>query len=104
MRWVAASPGYLSIQPVTTFMIEMPNLRGVYGYPDIYWRYEKMLVHDFGARPHWGQMNFLNGSPGLIKKLYPQVDKWQAQFNEFNQGGRFTSRFTNRVGFSSDAP
>ena len=104
MRWVAPSPGYLSMQPVATCMIEMPNLRGVYGYPDIYFRYETMLVRDFGARPHWGQMNFLNGSPDLIKKLYPQVDKWQAKFDQFNQNGRFSSVFTNRVGFSSDAP
>jgi hypothetical protein len=102
MRWVAKSPGYLSMQPVPTCMIEIPNLLGVHGYPDIYFRYETMLVQQFGARPHWGQMNFLS-SDG-IKKLYPNVDKWLAVFQKFNQNGRFSSVFTNRVGFSSNAP
>jgi len=98
MRWVAKSPGYLSMQPVPTCMIEMPNILGVHGYPDIYFRYETMLVQQFGARPHWGQMNFL--SSDVIKKLYPNVDKWLAVFQKFNQNGRFSSVFTNRVGFS----
>ena len=92
------------MQPVATCMIEMPNLLGVYGYPDIYFRYETMLVQQFGARPHWGQMNFLNGSPGLIQSLYPNVGKFLSVFQNFNTTGRFSSVFTNRVGFSSDAP
>jgi hypothetical protein len=104
MRWVAASPGYLSMQPVPTCMIEMPNLQAVFGYPDIYWRYEKMLTRDFSARPHWGQVNFLTGSREMIRKLYPKLDAWLAVFDSFNQSQRFHSVFTDRVGFSSHAP
>ena len=100
MRWVAASPGYLSMQPVDTCMIELPNLRGVYGYPDIYWRYEEMLTSQFGARPHWGQMNFLSGSRDLVAALYPNLDKWLNVYKTFNKNGRFQSIFTDRVGFS----
>jgi hypothetical protein len=104
LRWVAASPGYLSMQPVPTCMIEMPNLQEVFGYPDIYWRYEEMLTKQFSARPHWGQMNFLTGSRDMIGLLYPQLDKWLAVFQSFNADGRFKSVFTDRVGFSSHAP
>lgn len=104
LRWVASSPGYLSMQPSPTCMIEMPNLQEVYGYPDIYWRYEELLTRTFGARPHWGQMNFLTGSRDMIRTLYPQLDRWLTVFNTFNADGRFRSVFTDRVGFSSHAP
>jgi hypothetical protein len=104
LRWVAASPGYLSMQPVPSCMIEMPNLQEVYGYPDIYWRYEEILTKQFGARPHWGQMNFLTGSRDMIRTLYPNLDRWLSVFQTFNADGRFKSVFTDRVGFSSHAP
>jgi hypothetical protein len=104
MRWVAASPGYLSMQPVPSCMIEMPSLKAVFGTPDLYVRYEDLLTKQFGARPHWGQLNFVTGSRDMVRKLYPNVDKWQAKFDEFNVDNRFSSVFTDRVGFSSHAP
>lgn len=104
MRWVAPSPGYLSMQPVPTCMIEMPSLKAVFGSPDLYVRYEHLLTREFGARPHWGQLNFMTGSRDMVRKLYPNVDKWQARFDEFNTDNRFSSVFTDRVGFSSHAP
>ncbi len=104
MRYVAPSPGYLAMQPGKTCMIEMPLFRDVFGGSEMLWRYENLLTRQFGARPHWGQLNFLTGSHNMIRDLYPQLDAWTSVFQEFNKDGRFYSEFTDRVGFSSHAP
>jgi hypothetical protein len=102
LRWVAGSPGYLSMQPRPTCMIEMPLFRDVFGGNEMLWRYENLLTRQFSARPHWGQLNFL--TQDMIRSLYPQLDGWMSVFKEFNKDGRFYSKFTDRVGFSSHAP
>jgi len=104
LRYVAASPGYLSMQPQPTCMIEIPLFRDVFGTNETLWRYENLLTRKFKARPHWGQLNFMTGSRDMVRQLYPKVDEWIAVFNEFNKDGRFYSTFTDRVGFSSHAP
>jgi hypothetical protein len=106
LRYVAASPGILSMQPRETCMIELPMLRGVFGSDSLPWRYEKLLVESFNARPHWGQRNFLTGSHQMLERLYgaSQVSHWLEVFEWFNPAGQFYSRFTDRVGFSSHAP
>ena len=65
-------------------------------------RYETLLTGQFKARPHRGQLNFLNQD--MIRSLYPQVAAWLAVFKEFNKDRRFDSKFTDRVGFSGRAP
>lgn len=104
MRWVAASPGFLSMQPRPTCMVEIPMLLGVFGADEMLWRCEKLLTSRFKARPHWGQRNFLTGSRDMIRQLYPGFDDWLAIFQTFNQDGRFSNRFTDRAGISSHAP
>jgi len=104
LRYVSASPGYLSMQPRPTCMIEMSLFRDVFGTNAMFWRYENLLTRRFKARPHWGQLNFMTGSRDMVRQLYPKVDEWMAVFNEFNKDGRFYSMFTDRVGFSSHAP
>jgi hypothetical protein len=105
LRYVAPSPGFLTMQPRETCMIELPMLRGVFGSDSLPWRYEKELVERFGGRPHWGQTNFLTGSHDMLETIYGKqnVADWLDVFRMFNPGGQFCSRFTDRVGFSSHA-
>ena len=106
LRYVAASPGFLSMQPRETCTIELPMLRGVFGSDSLPWRYEQALTENFGARPHWGQQNFLTGSHAMLEGIYGKanVSDWMDVFQQFNPAGQFYSRFTDRVGFSSHAP
>jgi FAD/FMN-containing dehydrogenase len=106
LRYVAASPGFLSMQPRETCTIELPMLRGVFGSDSLPWRYEQALTENFGARPHWGQQNFLTGSHAMLEAIYGKanVSDWMDVFQQFNPTGQFYSRFTDRVGFSSHAP
>jgi FAD/FMN-containing dehydrogenase len=103
LRYVAPSPGFLTMQPRETCMIELPMLRGVFGSSSLPWRYEKALVEQFSGRPHWGQTNFLTGSHAMLETLYGKqnVADWLDVFRMFNSGGEFYSRFTDRVGFST---
>ncbi len=98
MRWVAASPGFLSLQPRPVCMFEMPLLRDVHSTAAILKRCEELLVGKFNARPHWGQLNTLNHDN--LKQLYPQLNEWQDVYDQFNSKARFRSAFTDRVGFS----
>jgi len=106
VRYVAPSPGLLSMQPRETCMIELPMFRGTFGADSLAWRYENALTDHFKARPHWGQRNFLTGSHQMLELLYgpANVSDWLDVFQWFNPGGQFFSRFTDRVGFSSHAP
>ena len=106
LRYVAASPGFLSMQPRETCMIELPMLRDVFGSDSLAWRYENLLTERFNARPHWGQRNFVTGSNQMLERLYgaSAVRDWRGVFQWFNPKGEFYSRFTDRVGFSSHAP
>ena len=106
VRYVAPSPGLLSMQPTETCMIELPMFRGSFGADSLAWRYENALTDRFKARPHWGQRNFLTGSHQMLELLYgpANVSDWMDVFKWFNPEGQFFSRFTDRVGFSSHAP
>jgi L-gulono-1,4-lactone dehydrogenase len=106
IRYVAASPGFLSMQPRETCTIELPMLRGVFGSDSLPWRYENALTEKFSARPHWGQTNFLTGSRTMLEQIYGKdnLSAWLDVFQSFNPAGQFYSRFTDRVGFSSHAP
>jgi L-gulono-1,4-lactone dehydrogenase len=106
VRYVAPSPGLLSMQPRETCMIELPIFRGSFGSDSLPWRYENALIERFDARPHWGQRNFLTGSNEMLERLYGagNVSAWVEVFQWFNPRGQFSSRFTDRVGFSSHAP
>ena len=106
VRHVAPSPGLLSMQPRETCMIELPLFRGSFGSDSLLWRYENALTERFNARPHWGQRNFLTGSHQMLERLYgpANVAAWMEVFQWFNPAGQFSSRFTDRVGFSSQRP
>jgi len=104
LRWVAPSPGMVSMQPTPTCMIEMPMLADVFGSDAMLWRYENLLTRRFGARPHWGQQNFVSCSGDLLRKLYLQFDEWVSVVKTLDPGGVFSSRFTDRIGLTNHAP
>jgi hypothetical protein len=57
-------------------------------------------LYELGGRPHWGQVNSLTGSHGLVESMYPRYADWQAVHAELNATGVFDSPFSKRVGIS----
>ncbi|OGU50581.1 MAG: hypothetical protein A2080_13975 [Ignavibacteria bacterium GWC2_36_12] len=100
LRFVKASEAYLSMQNGgNTCMIEIPVVNGTYGGFDLLQHYENAM-YEFSGRPHWGQVNYLTGSNDLIKKMYPDYDKWLKVYKELNKNETFNNQFTDRCGFS----
>jgi hypothetical protein len=67
---------------------------------DILREIEEALL-ELGARPHWGQVHYLDGGYDLIKKLYPMLDRWLAVRKVLNARGTFNNRFSERCGFDA---
>ncbi|HEU4386710.1 MAG TPA: D-arabinono-1,4-lactone oxidase [Blastocatellia bacterium] len=100
LRFVKASDSYMSMQfGRDTCMVEIPMITGTIGGKEILQRYETAM-YAFGGRPHWGQINYLTGSHGLIEAMYPKLGAWLSVFKELNANGMFNSVFTERCGFS----
>jgi len=106
LRYVAPSPGFLSMQPRETCMIELPMLRDVFGSDSLPWLYEESLTEKFAARPHWGQRNFVTGSHDMLERIFgsDNLSNWMEVFQSFNPKSEFRSIFTDRVGFTTHAP
>jgi FAD/FMN-containing dehydrogenase len=106
LRYVARSPGFLTMHPRETATIELPMFFRVFGSESLTWRFEQALTATFDARPHWGQLNFMTGSHQMVERLFgaSSVASWLDVFQRFNPGGEFFSRMTDRVGFSTHAP
>ncbi|MEX0967517.1 MAG: D-arabinono-1,4-lactone oxidase [Bacteroidia bacterium] len=101
LRFVKSSKAYMSMMNGTdTCMIEITTLTQSLGRVDMLRHFQEEL-YAFGARPHWGlELDHLTGSHDLIKKMYPEYDKFIKVFNELNYKGTFNNAFTDRVGFS----
>jgi hypothetical protein len=98
LRFVAPSQAYASMmygQP--TMMIELIMVADSRGGTKLLEGYERALA-DLGARPHWGQINFLG--PGGADALYPRWQSWLAAEREYNHSGVFDSPFTKRLGIT----
>jgi D-arabinono-1,4-lactone oxidase len=99
-RFVRASTADMSMMSGRdTMMIELIQLRGSQGALELTAAYEAALF-DLGGRPHWGQLNTLTGSHGLIESLYPRYPEWLKVHRQFDTNGVFDSPFTRRVGIS----
>jgi hypothetical protein len=99
-RFVRASPADMSMMSGRdTMMIELIQLRGSQGALELTAAYEEALF-DLGGRPHWGQLNTLTGSHGLIESMYPRYPEWLKVHRQFDTNGVFDSPFTRRVGIS----
>jgi L-gulono-1,4-lactone dehydrogenase len=101
-RFVRASPAHLSMMSGRdTMMIELIQLSRSEGGYELLAAYEDAL-YDLGGRPHWGQVNTLTGSHGLVASMYPRYEDWLEVHGHLNANGAFDSPFTKRVGISED--
>jgi FAD binding domain-containing protein/D-arabinono-1,4-lactone oxidase len=99
LRFVAKHDLYLSMMyGRDTCMIEVPMIDPTNGGMEILRDIEEGLL-ELGARPHWGQVNYLPGGISLIRKMYPMLDKWLAVRRTLNSRGTFNNNFSQRCGF-----
>jgi hypothetical protein len=102
LRFVKASPAYVSMMHGhDTMMMELIQLRGNEGGYEMLGAYEEAL-YALGGRPHWGQVNTLTGSHGLVASMYPRYEDWQRVHRQMNATGVFDSPFSKRVGIAED--
>lgn len=100
LRFVRASDAFMSMMNGRdTMMIELIMLTHTEGGFELLADYEEAL-YAFGGRPHWGQVNTLTGSDGLIASMYPRFGDWLALHRRLNASGVFDSPFSKRVGIS----
>ena len=100
LRFVKASDAYLSMmQGQNTMMIELIMATHTVGGTELQAAHETAL-QALGGRPHWGQVNTLTGSHGLVEAMYPRYQDWQAIHAELNSSGVFDGPFSKRVGIS----
>jgi FAD/FMN-containing dehydrogenase len=102
LRFVKASPAYMSMMHGRdTMMIELIQLTRTEGGYELLAAYEEAL-YELGGRPHWGQVNTLTGSHGLVASMYPRYGDWLDVRRRLDPDGVFDSAFTKRVGISED--
>jgi hypothetical protein len=101
LRFVKASDAYMSMmQGRDTVMIELIMATHTVGGMELLAAHEDAL-YELGGRPHWGQVNSLTGSHGLVAAMYPHYQDWQEIHAELNANGVFDSPFSKRVGIST---
>ena len=100
LRFVKASKAYLAPQSGRdTCMMEIIFGKGTVGANELIYLYENELSR-FGARPHWGQLNYVTGGHAVLRKMYPQYDSWLDTYKRFNTNHIFDSAFAKRVGIA----
>jgi hypothetical protein len=100
LRFVKATDSYMSMmQGRDTMMIELIMASRTVGGMELLGAHEDAL-YGLGGRPHWGQVNSLTGSNGLVAAMYPRLTEWQGVHSELNSSGVFDSPFSKRVGIS----
>ncbi len=100
LRFVKASKAYLAPQSGRdTCMMEIIFGKGTVGANELIYLYEHELSR-FGARPHWGQLNYVTGGHPVLRKMYPQYDRWLETYKRLNANHVFDSAFAKRVGIA----
>jgi len=100
MRFVKASKAFLAPQSGRdTCMLEIIFGKGTKGANEMLYFYETEL-YKYGARPHWGQLNYVTGGHPVLRKMYPQYDNWLEVYKKFNTNHLFDSAFAKRVGIA----
>jgi hypothetical protein len=100
LRFVRASDALMSMMyGRDTMMIELIMLTHTEGGFELLGDYEEAL-YALSGRPHWGQVNTLTGSDGLVASMYPRFDDWLEVHRRLNASGVFDSPFSKRVGIS----
>ncbi len=101
LRFVRASDALMAMMHGRdTMMIELIMLTHTEGGFELLADYEEAL-YGLGGRPHWGQVNTLTGSDGLIGAMYPRFCDWLDVHNRLNASGVFNCPFSKRVGIST---
>jgi hypothetical protein len=101
LRFVHRSPALMSMMyGRDTMMIELIQLTHTEGGFELLAAHEQAL-YALGGRPHWGQINTLTGSHGLLEQMYPRYGDWLKVHARFNASGVFDSPFSKRVGISA---
>jgi L-gulono-1,4-lactone dehydrogenase len=101
LRFVKATRSCLSMmEGHDTMMIELIMSKHTIGGMELLGAHEQAL-YELHGRPHWGQVNSLTGSNGLVEEMYPRYGDWQRCHAALNSSGVFDSPFSKRVGFSS---
>jgi L-gulono-1,4-lactone dehydrogenase len=101
LRFVRASDALMAMMNGRdTMMIELIMLTHTEGGFELLADYEEAL-YALGGRPHWGQVNTLTGSDGLIEAMYPHFEEWLVVHRRLNASGVFDSPFSKRVGISA---
>jgi hypothetical protein len=101
LRFVKATRSCLSMmEGHDTMMIELIMSTHTVGGMELLGAHEQALYKLHG-RPHWGQVNSLTGSNGLVQEMYPRHGDWRRVHEALNASGVFDSPFSKRVGFSS---
>ena len=77
-------------------MAEIIVVKDTAGGLDLLHRCEN-VTYTYEGRPHWGQVNSLTGSNGLVRRLYPKLETWLAVRNKIDPIGTFTSPFSQRT-------
>jgi hypothetical protein len=100
LRFVGRSAAYMSMMHAAdTMMIELIQMVRTEGGFELLAAYEDAL-YQYGGRPHWGQVNTLTGSHGLLESMYPQLEDWLRVRDALDPAGMFDSPFAKRVGIS----
>jgi L-gulono-1,4-lactone dehydrogenase len=100
LRFVKATDSYMSMmQGRDTMMIELIMATRTVGGMELLGAHEDALYR-LGGRPHWGQVNSLTGSNGLLAAMYPRLPDWEEIHSVLNASGVFDSPFSKRVGIS----
>jgi L-gulono-1,4-lactone dehydrogenase len=101
LRFVKATRSCLSMmEGHDTVMIELIMSKHTVGGMELLGAHERAL-YELHGRPHWGQVNSLTGSNGLVEEMYPRYADWRGVHEALNAGGVFDSPFSKRVGLSS---
>jgi hypothetical protein len=99
LRFVKKSNAFLAMMNgEDKCMIEVPVLVGTHGSSQILKRIESELLNLGNIRPHWGQYNHLNAE--IVRRLYPELDKWINVFRQLSKKGTFTNEYSERCGLS----
>lgn len=100
LRFVKASKAYLAPQSGRdTCMMEIIFGKGTKGANEMLYYYENELAQ-YGARPHWGQINYVTGGHRVLRQMYPRYDSWLEVYKRFNTNHLFDSAFAKRVGIA----
>lgn len=101
LRFVRAAKSHLAMQEGRdTTMIEIGGLVAARGSEELLRNYEKVLMKEFGARPHWGLDLSVFEDFSEVERLYPRAKQWRELYRVFNRHGTFDGPLTDRLGIS----